>query len=135
MRGFEPDLGAYLDAAARLSELEATAAEWLERHPAALCPVTPVVAPPAAEGIVAADGRPMNPGGKLTLCTYANALGLPAVSIPVMRDGASGMPVGVQLVGRPGHEAEVLALAEVLERALGGFVDPEESPASALRSD
>jgi Asp-tRNA(Asn)/Glu-tRNA(Gln) amidotransferase A subunit family amidase len=94
-----------------------------------------VVAPPAAEGIVAADGRPMNPGGKLTLCTYPNALGLPAVSVPVMRDGASGMPVGVQLVGRPGRDAEVLALAEVLERALGGFVDPEESPASALRPD
>ena len=41
----------------------------------------------------------MNPGGQLTLCTYANALGLPALSVPVMRDEASGMPVGVQLIG------------------------------------
>jgi Asp-tRNA(Asn)/Glu-tRNA(Gln) amidotransferase A subunit family amidase len=55
------------------------------------------------------------------------------LSVPVMRDEASGMPVGVQLIGRPGHDAEILALAEVLERALGGFVDPEASPASALR--
>ena len=42
------------------------------------------------------------PGGKLTLCTYANALGLPALSVPVMRDEASGMPVGVQLIGARG---------------------------------
>jgi Asp-tRNA(Asn)/Glu-tRNA(Gln) amidotransferase A subunit family amidase len=72
-------------------------------------------------------------GGPLLGVPYANALGLPALSVPVMRDEASGMPVGVQLIGRPGHDAEILALAEVLERALGGFVDPEAAPASALR--
>ena len=153
LRGREADLfatrpragGRYAAASSRIWRLprggrqafraRGAAGDWLERHPVSLCPVTPVVAPPAAEGIVAADGRPMNAGGKLTLCTYANALGLPAVSVPVMRDEASGMPVGVQLFGRPGHDAEVLALAEVLERALGGFLDPEESPASALRLD
>ena len=55
---------------------------WLERHGAALCPVAPDVAPPLRGASVPIDGEPIRPGGKLTLCTYANALGLPAVSVP-----------------------------------------------------
>ena len=70
------------------------------------------------------DGEPIRPGGKLTLCSYANALGLPAVSVPVMRTEA-GLPVGVQLIGRRGHERALLALARELEQALGGWLDPD----------
>jgi Asp-tRNA(Asn)/Glu-tRNA(Gln) amidotransferase A subunit family amidase len=70
------------------------------------------------------DGEPIRPGGKLTLCTYANALGLPAVSVPVMLSEA-GLPVGVQLIGARGHERALLALARELEGALGGWLDPD----------
>jgi amidase len=66
----------------------------------------------------------MRPGGKLTLCTYANALGLLAVAVPVMRTTA-GLPVGVQLIGRRGHERGLLALARELEQSLGGWLDPD----------
>ena len=64
--------------------LEVEADEWLERHGAALCPVAPDVAPPLAGSFGPVDGEPVRPGGKLTLSTYANALGLPAVAVPVM---------------------------------------------------
>ena len=74
------------------------------------------------------DGEAIRPGGKLTLCTYANALGLPAVSVPVMV-GDAGLPVGVQLIGARGHERALLALARELERALGGWLDPDASRA------
>ena len=62
--------------------------------------------------------------------TYANALGLPAVCVPVMRSPA-GLPVGVQLIGRRGSERTLLALARSLEQALGGWLDPDESPRGA----
>jgi aspartyl-tRNA(Asn)/glutamyl-tRNA(Gln) amidotransferase subunit A len=124
LRGHEPALGPYLEAFAQLVRLEADADAWLERHGAALCPVAPDVAPPVRGSFGPIDGEPIRPGGKLTLCSYANALGLPAVSVPVMRTEA-GLPVGVQLIGRRGHERALLALARELEQALGGWLDPD----------
>jgi Asp-tRNA(Asn)/Glu-tRNA(Gln) amidotransferase A subunit family amidase len=44
-------------------------------------------------------------------------LGLPTVSVPGLT-GATGLPVGVQLVGRAGRDASLLATAEWLARVL-----------------
>ena len=126
LRGYHPALGPYLEAFAALVRLEAEADAWLERHGAALCPIAPDVAPPSRGSFGPVDGEPIRPGGKLTLCTYANALGLPAVAVPVMLSDA-GLPVGVQLIGARGHERALLALARELERALGGWLDPDAS--------
>jgi Asp-tRNA(Asn)/Glu-tRNA(Gln) amidotransferase A subunit family amidase len=120
---FTPDLQRYVRAAARLGELQDETDRWLDDHPIVLCPVTPVLAPVAAEGITEADGEPMHPGGKLTLSTWANALGLPAASVPAGRD-ESGLPRAVQVVGRRGRDADVIAVARVLEDALGGWIRP-----------
>jgi amidase len=45
----------------------------------------------------------------------------------VVRGGttAQGLPVGVQIVGRPFREDVVIALAAQLEKALGGFQAPK----------
>jgi len=126
LRGFEPALAPYVDAFARLLALEHEADAWLERHGAALCPVAPDVAPPLRGSFGPVDGEPVRPGGKLTLCTYASALGLPAVAVPVART-TGGLPVGVQLIGRRGHERALLALARELEDAFGGWLDPDEA--------
>jgi Asp-tRNA(Asn)/Glu-tRNA(Gln) amidotransferase A subunit family amidase len=120
---FPADLGGYLTAASRLAELQNETDAWLERHPIVLCPVAPVTAPLAAEGITDADGEPMLPGGKLTLSTWTNALGLPSASVPAGRDDR-GLPVSVQVVGRRGGDADVIAVARELEPALGGSVRP-----------
>ncbi|MCB1458674.1 MAG: amidase [Nitratireductor sp.] len=48
----------------------------------------------------------------------ATATGLPALVVPVGFT-ASGMPVGVQLVGRPRGEARLLAVARAVEVAIG----------------
>jgi amidase len=47
-----------------------------------------------------------------------NVTGQPAISLPVVRS-ADGVPVGVQLVGPPGRDDLVLALAAQLEAAVG----------------
>jgi amidase len=46
-----------------------------------------------------------------------NASGQPAISLPLF-DGEDGLPLGVQLVGRPTEEGTLLALASQLEQAL-----------------
>ena len=53
----------------------------------------------------------------------STATGLPSISVPA---GFSdqGMPIGLQLIGRPRGEAELLAAARVVERAVGGPFGP-----------
>ena len=126
--GFAPDWGSYFDASARLARCEIEADEWLVRHPVALCPPAPEVATPLRGAWSAEiDGVPTRPGGKLTLATYASALGLPAVCVPVMRAEGSGLPVGVQLIGARGSERSLLALAAELESLLGGWLRPADA--------
>jgi Asp-tRNA(Asn)/Glu-tRNA(Gln) amidotransferase A subunit family amidase len=135
---FVPAFAPYLDASARLARYEVEADEWFAEHPVALCPCAPEVAPPLGGAwSKEIDGVPTKPGGKLTLATYASALGLPAVCVPVMRaEGSpplgtkvpglapSGLPVGVQLIGARGSERTLLALASELEDSLGGWLAP-----------
>jgi len=125
MLGFQPSFDAYIGAFQRVAEIDAAASAWFERNPVALCPVTPDVAPPVGVfTFPAVDGQPTRPGGKLSLCTYASALGLPAIAVPVTRSD-SGHPVGVQMFARRGEERTLLALAAQLEEQLGGWLDPD----------
>ncbi|MFB8791066.1 MAG: amidase [Potamolinea sp.] len=48
-------------------------------------------------------------------CPPFNASGLPAIAIPTGFDDSTGLPVGVQLVGRPAAESTLIALAAQLE--------------------
>jgi Asp-tRNA(Asn)/Glu-tRNA(Gln) amidotransferase A subunit family amidase len=123
--GFTPAFAPYLDASARLAGYEIEADAWFAEHPVAVCPAALEVAPPLGGAWSAEiDGVPTRPGGKLTLATYASALGLPAVCVPVMRAEDSGLPVGVQLIGARGSERTLLSLASELESALGGWLPP-----------
>jgi aspartyl-tRNA(Asn)/glutamyl-tRNA(Gln) amidotransferase subunit A len=130
-RGFTPSFDAYFAAFERIAEIDAEATRWFARCPVALSPVAPDVAPPA--GVFAfppVDGVPPNPGGKLSLCAYASALGLPAVALPVLRSPA-GLPAGVQLMARRGQERTLLAIAGQLEHSLGGWIDPDDRAATS----
>ena len=49
--------------------------------------------------------------------SMVNVTGLPAITLPVAQT-AAGLPMGVQLIGRPGGEATLLALGAQLERKL-----------------
>jgi amidase len=50
--------------------------------------------------------------------SFANVTGLPAITLPVYQTD-DGIPMGVQLVGRPGGEATLLSLGAQLERRIG----------------
>lgn len=55
--------------------------------------------------------------------SFVNVAGLPALTLPVTTD-AAGHPVSVQLIGRPGGEATLLALATQLEGLRGPLPHP-----------
>jgi amidase len=50
--------------------------------------------------------------------SFVNVSGLPAITLPVHVTD-SGLPMGVQLIGRPGREDVLLALGAQLERRIG----------------
>lgn len=55
--------------------------------------------------------------------SFVNVAGLPSIVVPVTLD-AVGHPVSVQLIGRPGGEATIIALAAELERRVGTLPRP-----------
>jgi Asp-tRNA(Asn)/Glu-tRNA(Gln) amidotransferase A subunit family amidase len=54
----------------------------------------------------------------MSYCQHYNLLGNPAAVVPVAQS-SEGLPIGVQIIGRPYRENEILAAAEVLEAACG----------------
>lgn len=94
-----------------------------------LCPVSPTAAivhdqsEPMAARQITLDGRPYPYTEQLGWAGFIGVAGLPSVSVPVGRT-ASGLPVGMQVVGPYCEDRTPLALAGLLEQCLGGFVAP-----------
>jgi amidase len=58
----------------------------------------------------------------------ASTCGLPATAVPIERT-ASGLPIGVQIIGPYLEDRTTIALAGLIEREFGGFVPPPALPA------
>lgn len=125
-------LAGYLEVWSELGALAREVEAWLERRQLVVCPVAPGPAPPVGEGFTEIDGQPARPGPKLTMCALANAVGLPAASVPVLRTD-DGLPIGVQVIGGRGRDLEVIAAARTLEEAFGGFIAPPGPRMGSLR--
>jgi amidase len=69
------------------------------------------------------DGRKQPMVSNLQWIALATALHLPAVIVPAGR-AANGMPLGVQLIGSWGTEAQLMDAAAAIEQRLGGFSPP-----------
>lgn len=50
--------------------------------------------------------------------SMVNVCGLPAIALPTMTT-STGLSMGIQLIGRPSSEAQLLAVSAQLERAAG----------------
>ena len=61
------------------------------------------------------DGQSVGGRGHAVFTGFANAAGLPGIALPCGE--VDGLPTGFQLVGRPGADAEVLAMAAQYEQA------------------
>jgi amidase len=97
---------AYEAAAAYAAEARMSAPDFFGDFDAVLVPAAPGEAPTAET----TGDSVFNRGWTL--------LRWPCITVPAMR-GTSGLPVGVQLVARPGRDVDLLAVAAFAERALG----------------
>ncbi len=84
-----------------------------------LLPTLPAVAVSEAEALVEDLST-----ATLYTSTFA-LLGLPAISVPAGL-GAHGLPAGLQIVGRPGRDADLLAFARRVEELRGPFPHPPQ---------
>lgn len=80
--------------------------EIFNRYDALICPAAPGEAP---EGI-GTTGDPV-------FCALWSFIGAPAITLPLLT-GPKGLPVGVQIVGRPGDDARLLRTARWVARRL-----------------
>jgi Asp-tRNA(Asn)/Glu-tRNA(Gln) amidotransferase A subunit family amidase len=92
----------YNRALERAATLNAALDELFTGYDTILTPAAPGQAP----GGLGSTGSPV-------FCTTWTLCGVPAVSLPLLR-GASGMPIGVQLVGQRGDDARLLRTARWL---------------------
>ena len=100
--------------------LRARLIQWMQDIPL-------IVAPVGATAAYQHDTHKLTVGER-TLSTFrafsysqtVNVFDLPVVTIPASRTKA-GLPIGVQIIGRPFEEETVLAAAAIVERALGGW--------------
>jgi Asp-tRNA(Asn)/Glu-tRNA(Gln) amidotransferase A subunit family amidase len=87
----------------------------MRQWPILLMPVASVPAFPPGKAEFRVDGQVLGGAQMESCCRAVTLLGAPAA---VVRCGSSreGLPVGVQVVGRPFHDAETVAVAAALER-------------------
>ncbi|MBL8573946.1 MAG: Asp-tRNA(Asn)/Glu-tRNA(Gln) amidotransferase subunit GatA [Hyphomicrobiaceae bacterium] len=84
---------------------------------AVLTPATPS----AAFGIgEKSSGNPVEMYLNDVFTVTVNMAGLPGIAVPAGRD-ASGLPLGLQLIGKPFGEGELFQIANVIEDAAGSF--------------
>lgn len=118
-----PTLDEYISAWMERDRLRLALIQWMNDVPLLVAPVgaTPALKHGALKVTI----------GETTLSTFRafsysqafNVFDLPGVSVPA-GVSAEGLPIGVQIVGRPFEEDAVLDAAAIVENALGGWQPP-----------
>ena len=119
-----PSLDDYINSWLERDRLRSVLLEWMEHTPLI---VAPVGATPAYK-----HGTHKVTVGEQTVSTFRafsysqtfNVFDLPAAVVPAGRS-EEGLPIGVQIIGRPFAEDMVLAAAAIIEEALGGWQMPQ----------
>jgi Asp-tRNA(Asn)/Glu-tRNA(Gln) amidotransferase A subunit family amidase len=108
---------ALLNLAAR-NAMRASLLRQMEDVPAILMPVSGITAFRHGESRWQVEGKEIGLFQAAMPAVVANVLGLPAVTIP-MAVSSAGVPIGVQLMGRPFEDEILLEIAIRLEQARG----------------
>jgi len=98
---------------------------WMKTTPLILAPVGSSPAFEHGAARVEVKGQSISVFRAFSYSQTFNVFGLPSVVVPAGRS-AEGLPIGVQIVGRPFEEEMVLAAAAVIEAALGGWQRPPQ---------
>jgi amidase len=119
-RGANVSADEYLKAEQQRSRIWCNVADFFRKYDVFLCATTSIAAFPNAQSdVLLIDGKPM-----ASIIDYMaptatmSLLGLPALSIPCGWT-KSGLPIGLQIVGRPFEEDTLLRFAHTLQENLG----------------
>jgi amidase len=106
--------------------LRAALVRWMETTPLIIAPVgaTPAFEHDARKLLI--EGQALSIFRAFGYSQSFNVYDLPAVCVPAGRS-REGLPIGVQIVGRPFAEESVLAAALILEKSLGGWQPPPDA--------
>jgi len=91
--------------------------EQMESYPILLCPVNAAPAFRHGERSWIVNGQTVRYLDASSYSQWFNLLGNPAAVVPIDRSD-EGLPIGVQVVGRPWEEERVLAIAAALEQGI-----------------
>ncbi|HYO91866.1 MAG TPA: amidase family protein, partial [Pyrinomonadaceae bacterium] len=127
-----PLLDDFLDAWNERDCLRAALLEWMKETPLIVAPVGALEAFAHGSRKVRVREQSLSIFRAFGYAQTYNVYGLPAASVPCGRTRA-GLPIGVQIIGRPFAEETVLAAARILEDALGGWTQPAEKSMNAER--
>ncbi|HEY4879444.1 MAG TPA: amidase [Candidatus Acidoferrales bacterium] len=97
--------------------------EQMEKFPILLSPVCAIPAFRHGEREWQVQGRKVEYLKAMSYSQWFNLLGNPAAVVPVGKS-PEGLPIGVQVVGRPWEDEAVLAIAAKIESSTGGFRPP-----------
>lgn len=95
----------------------------MERYPILLCPVASIPAFRHGERSWQVEGKTVVYLDAWSYTEFFNLLGNPAAVVPVGHS-SEGLPIGVQIVGRPWEEEQVLSVAAALEGQCGAWKIP-----------
>jgi amidase len=104
--------------------LRASLIDWMQERPLLIAPVGAVPAFLHGARKVFVEGETLALLSAFGYSQTFNVYGLPAVCVPAGQT-AEGLPIGVQLVGRPFEEEFLMTAALLVERALGGWQPPK----------
>ena len=104
-------------------ELREELLHWMKTTPVIIAPVGATPAFEHGARRVDINGESISVFRAFSYSQTFNVFGLPSVVVPAGRS-AEGLPIDVQIIGRPFEERTLLDVAEVVELALGGWQRP-----------
>lgn len=96
---------------------------WMKTTPIIIAPVGSTPAYEHGARRVEINGESISVWRAFSYSQTYNVFGLPSIVVPAGRS-SGGLPIGVQIVGQPFAERTVLAVAAIIEQALGGWQRP-----------
>jgi len=115
--------GALLEAWIGRDILRAKFLAQMRKYPILLCPAAAIPAFRHAERSWTVEGQIVSYLDAWSYTEWFNLLGNPGAVVPVSHS-AEGLPIGVQIVGRPWEEEQVLAVAAALEEECNAWKIP-----------
>jgi Asp-tRNA(Asn)/Glu-tRNA(Gln) amidotransferase A subunit family amidase len=112
-----------LDAWIRRDAVRAQFFAQMQRFPILLCPAAAIPAFRHGERSWQIENKTVDYLDAWSYTEFFNLLGNPAAVVPVGQS-SEGLPIGVQIVGRPWEEEQVLSIASVVEKECGAWRVP-----------